>query len=290
VPLARAALVLLVVLGYATLAYAIFYGAPPLYVTIPLVLAYLLVINLGTYFPNLQVFLDVVTHGPRGVKGVALTFDDGPHPQHTRDVLDVLDAFGAKATFFVLGEKAARQPELMREIAERGHDLAVHGYSHDRFLNMRNERRIEGDIAKTAAIIERITGKKTSLFRPPLGFTSPRTMVVVRRMAMNVIGYSARAYDGLAMTDAAKVVARIAPRLEDGAIVLMHDSAERGDRRPSSVDALPGILAAMKERGLVGVGLTSWLGALEREGRLRKPLARSTPDSLRADVLGSEEA
>jgi peptidoglycan/xylan/chitin deacetylase (PgdA/CDA1 family) len=240
------------------------------------------VINLGTYFPNLQVFLDVVSRGPRGAGGVALTFDDGPHPVHTREVLDLLDAHGAKATFFIVGEKAERHPDVVREIGARGHDLAVHGNTHDRFLNMRNERRIADDVTRTVAIIERLTGQRTVLFRPPLGFTSPRTMVVVRELAMNVVGYSARAYDGLDVTNAERIVARVAPKLADGTIVLMHDAAENGDRKPSSIAALPGILAEMKRRGLAGVGLTGWLGALEREGRLRKPRGRSTPVSLAA--------
>jgi peptidoglycan/xylan/chitin deacetylase (PgdA/CDA1 family) len=282
VPPARVALVALVVSGYATAAVAVIAGAPPLWFTIPLALAYATMINLGTYFPNLQVFLDVISHGPPGARGVALTFDDGPHPAHTRQVLDILDEYGAKATFFIIGTKAEAHPEVIRDIAARGHDLAVHGYTHDRFLNMRRERRIADDVAKTAAIIERLGGQKTVLFRPPLGFTSPRTTVVVREIAANVIGYSARAYDGLDVTNAARIVSRIAPRLEDGAIVLLHDAAERGDRRPASVDALRGILEEMKSRGLAGVGLTSWLPELERLGRLRKPRSRSTPLSLGA--------
>ena len=258
-PPVRALLFAAVAAGYGAAAYAIVARPPPLAFTVPLAVLYALLVNLGTYFPNLGVFVDVVARGPRGAKGVALTFDDGPHPKHTRDVLDVLDEYGAKATFFIVGVKAEGELELLAEMARRGHDLAVHGYTHDRFLNMRNEKRIARDVEATLALIERASGQRTRLFRPPLGFTSPRTRVVVKALGLDVIGYSARAYDGLDVTSVERVVRRLEPGIEDGAILLLHDAAERGDRRPASVDALREVLELMKKRGLAGVGLTTWL-------------------------------
>src|SRR5260221_5615276 len=126
VPPARAALGATVALAYGTVIYAIVRGLPPLGVTVPLALVLAVLINLGTYFPNLEVFVDAVSRGPRGAKGVALTFDDGPHAVHTRTVLDLLDEYGAKATFFVLGVKAEANLDLLADIARRGHDLAIH--------------------------------------------------------------------------------------------------------------------------------------------------------------------
>lgn len=274
-PKARLALALCVVTAYATVVYALAFGTPPLSFLIPFALVYAALINLGTYFLNLGVFLDVISRGPRGARGVALTFDDGPHPVHTRRVLDLLDEFGAKATFFVIGEKAAAHPDVIRTIAERGHDLGVHSYTHDRFLNMRNERRIARELADTARVLEASTGRRTSLFRPPVGFTSPRTTIAVRELAMDVIGWTARAYDGLGMTTPARIVERVAPALADGAIVLLHDAAERGDAQPASVDALRGLLEAMRARNLAGVGLSAWLPALAATGALRGPVAYS---------------
>lgn len=276
-PKTRIALALSVLLAYSTVVYSLWKGPPPLAFLVPFAVVYVALINLGTYFLNLGVFLDVVSRGPRGVKGVALTFDDGPHPVHTRRVLDILDEHGAKATFFVIGEKAARHPDVIREIAARGHDLAIHSFTHDRFLNMRHESRIEREIADTARIIEELTGQKTRFFRPPVGFTSPRTTMAVRALGVDVVGWTARAYDGLGMTTGARIVERIAPSLEDGSIVLLHDAPERGEQMPASVDALPGLLAAMRERGLAGVALGAWLGALEAEGSLRKLLTYSKP-------------
>ena len=270
-PPLRAALGVTVALAYAVVIYAVVQGVPPLSLTIPLALVLAVLINVGTYFPNLEVFVDAVSRGPENARGVALTFDDGPHPEHTRAVLDLLDEYGAKATFFVLGVKGESNLELLAEIGRRGHDLAIHGYTHDRLFNMRNEKRIAHEVLETARLIEKTTGQKTRLFRPPLGFTSPRTTVVARELALDLIGYSARAYDGLDVTSGDRVAKRLAPGLVDGAIVLLHDAAERGDRKPASVEALRPILEIMKERGLPGVGLRAWLPMLEREGKLRKP-------------------
>lgn len=277
-PKARLALGACVVLAYGTVGYSIVAGSPPpLGFLVPFAVVYAALINLGTYFLNLQVFLDVISRGPRGARGVALTFDDGPHPVHTRAVLDLLDEFGAKATFFVVGEKAAAHPDVLREIAARGHDLGSHSYTHDRLLNMRHERRIVREIEDTARVIEEHTGQETRLFRPPVGFTSPRTTIAVRRLGMNVIGWTERAYDGLGLTTPARIVERLAPGLHDGAIVLLHDSPERGDAQPASVGALRGLLEILRDRGLRAVALGAWLPALEAEGSLRTNVPHSKP-------------
>lgn len=246
------------VTAYATVLYALVVEVPPLAFLVPFFLLYATTVNLGTFFLNLQAFVDTVSRGPEGARGVALTFDDGPHPIHTREVLDVLDAHGARATFFVIGDKAAAHPDVVREIAARGHWVATHTMHHDRFLNLREERSIERDIEASRDLIESLTGQRPSLFRPPVGFTSPRVRVAVRRLGLTVVGWTLRAYDGLAVTTAAAIVRRIVPRLGDGAIVLLHDAAEVGDRRPPTLDALPAILEAMKERRLEAVSISSW--------------------------------
>ena len=276
-PKARLLLVALVVAAYATIAWSVFVGFPPLWFLVSLAAIYAIVVNLGVGLLSMQLFVDVLRRGPRGSKGVALTFDDGPHPEHTREVLDILDAFGAKATFFVIGSKAAANPDVVREIARRGHDLGIHSFTHDHFLNLRLETRIEKEIVDSADLIEGLVGERPRWFRPPVGFTSPRVSVAVRKVAVDVVGWSERAYDGLDVTTAVKVVERLAPRLADGDIVLLHDATEKGDRKPASVGALIGILEAMRQRGLEGVKLSTWRAAFEAEGRLRQPFARSKP-------------
>jgi peptidoglycan/xylan/chitin deacetylase (PgdA/CDA1 family) len=129
---------------------------------------------------------------------------------------------------------------------------------------MRREPNIVRDLEKTRDAIERAAGIRPKLFRPPVGLTSPRTRVAVKELGLTVIGWNARAFDGAGRPSTERVIARIAPALDHGAIVLLHDAAERGDAAPSSLEALPDLLALMAKRGLEGVTVT---GLLEEQGQ-----------------------
>jgi peptidoglycan/xylan/chitin deacetylase (PgdA/CDA1 family) len=203
------------------------------------------------------------------------SFDDGPHPVHTRRILETLEAHGAKASFFVIGEKAARNPELLREIVARGHELALHSWSHDRHLYLRDPAAIARELERSIEVVERATGARPTLFRPPIGFSTPRTRAAVRWLGLRVAGWSVRAFDGVASASSRAVVQRVARRLEPGAIVLLHDAAERGEREPASVEALPAILAAIGERGLRCVTVSE---------------LTSTPDEVRSSGVAKARA
>jgi peptidoglycan/xylan/chitin deacetylase (PgdA/CDA1 family) len=222
--------------------------------------AYVALIGFGVAFLRLGMFVDVVWRGPREARGVALTFDDGPSPDHTPRVLDMLDEARVKATFFVIGRKAAAHPDLIRDIVARGHALGIHGHVHDRFLSLRSPDTVGEDLAEAMTTVEAITGVRPTLFRPPVGLTSPRIARALEWFDLVVVGWSVRGVDGWSGAQAERVVARIVPGLADGAIVLLHDAAERDDFRPVSLDALPKILAAMQTKDLEGVRLDAWLG------------------------------
>jgi peptidoglycan/xylan/chitin deacetylase (PgdA/CDA1 family) len=242
----------------------------PTIVAVSALSAYVLLVGAGVAFLRLGMFVDVVFRGPRGARGVALTFDDGPSPEHTPRILDLLDEAKVKATFFVLGEKAEAHPELVREIAARGHALAVHGYRHDRLLSLRTPRSVAADVARALERVEAITGERPAFYRPPVGLTSPRVASALERFELVVVGWSVRALDGWAGARPEKVAARVARGLRDGAVVLLHDAAERDDFRPASVEALPRILAAMRARDLDGVRLDAWIGGASPTPRPKK--------------------
>jgi peptidoglycan-N-acetylglucosamine deacetylase len=246
----RRVLVGLVATAYVAAAWSLFVEPLPVWLLAALALAYAVVITLSVCLLELGTFLDVELAVPSSRARVALSFDDGPHPVHTRRILDALDAHGAKASFFVIGEKAARHPDLLREIAERGHELALHSWSHDRHLYLRDPAGIARELERSIEVVELATGRRPTLFRPPIGFSTPRTRAAVRLLGLRVAGWSVRAFDGVASASSRAVAERVARRLEPGAIVLLHDAAERGDREPASVEALPAILAAISERGL----------------------------------------
>ena len=234
-------------------------GPVPLAVAIAAGVAYLALLGCGVAFLRLGMFVDVVWRGPREARGVALTFDDGPSPEHTPRVLDLLDEAGVKATFFVIGQKAAAHPELIRDIVARGHAVGIHGHLHDRLLTLRSPDTVSDDLAEAIATVEAITGVRPTLFRPPVGLTSPRVAQALSWFDLVVVGWSVRGLDGVRGARPDRVAARVIRRLRDGAIVLLHDAAERDDHRPASLDALPGILAAMRNRDLDGVRLDAWI-------------------------------
>jgi peptidoglycan-N-acetylglucosamine deacetylase len=260
----RAALAVCVAGAYAIVLAALFGVHTPTWAIALVLLSIATIVTLGTFFPNLAVFVNVVTRGAPGARGAALTFDDGPHPIHTRSVLDALDKVGAKGTFFVIGNKVEAHPEVVAEIVRRGHEVGIHSWDHDRLLNMRREPNIVRDLEKTRDAIERATGIRPKLFRPPVGLTSPRTRVAVGELGLTVIGWNARAFDGAGRPSTERVISRIAPALDHGSIVLLHDAAERGDAAPTSLGALPELLALMEKRGLEGVTVTR---LLEEQGQ-----------------------
>jgi peptidoglycan/xylan/chitin deacetylase (PgdA/CDA1 family) len=243
----------------ALTAYAILREPPPLAASLLALTTYGALIMAGVFVLRLRIFVDAVLRGPAGARGVALTFDDGPDPRSTPAVLDTLDARGVKATFFVIGKKAEAHPDLVREIVRRGHAVGLHSYAHDRLFSLRSERVVRADLERGMATLESITGARATWFRPPIGHTNPIVARVADDLDLAVVGWSVSARDGTARAREAACLARVRSGLRDGAIVLLHDAAERGDHEPLGPRLLPKILAAIDERNLSVVPLERWV-------------------------------
>jgi peptidoglycan/xylan/chitin deacetylase (PgdA/CDA1 family) len=193
---------------------------------------------------------------PRGQ--AVLTFDDGPDaaPEATLAVLDQLDAIGAKGTFFILGEQVEAAPRLVAEILDRGHEVGVHGqrhFRHDRVDAAESAADVEAGFAALAAILP----EAPRYYRPPYGKLTKAAAEVCRRHDLEVVYWSDWGLDWEPLP-AAAVAARVERDLDDGAIVLLHDSA-RYAVRPSAAptaEALSSIGAAASAKGLRLVTLT----------------------------------
>lgn len=233
-------------------------GPPPMWLAASVALAYVALLVTSVMVLSLRVFVDAIVRGPRGARGVALTFDDGPDPEWTPKALDALDAAGVKGTFFLIGRKVKKYPEVAREIVRRGHAIGLHSHRHDRLMSFRLASTWRRDLQRGLRAIREATGEDTRLFRPPIGHTNPSIPGVLRELRLVTIGWSVSGRDGIA-GDPEDVAARVADGLEDGAIVLLHDAAEREDREPPGVRALPKILDAIREKGLEVVSLEAWL-------------------------------
>ena len=233
--------------------------SPVPWLALSLPVLYLGVLVAGVMVPRLAMFAPAIFALPSARAEVALTFDDGPDATSTREILAALARFDARATFFVLGARARVAPEVLREITAAGHDIGIHGDTHDRLLSLRHPDRIVADLERALAAVDAATGLRPRWFRPPVGHVSPRTAVAARRLGLVLVGWSVRARDGLASTTAKQATRRVLAGVRPGAIVLLHDAAERGDREPVAVAALPGILEEIARRGLRCVTLSQVL-------------------------------
>jgi peptidoglycan/xylan/chitin deacetylase (PgdA/CDA1 family) len=180
--------------------------------------------------------------------GAVLTFDDGPDPDATPAVLDALDAAGAQATFFMVGEQVGAHPELAAEVAERGHEIQLHCYEHVHHEQLADPRR---DIARAFAAIELATGARPSLQRPPYGRFSASSFAACTQAGLEPVYWSAWGEDW-EMLGPDRIADLVTRDLAPGVVILLHDSPRYG-HRPSAkptADAIPLIAAAAADRGL----------------------------------------
>lgn len=254
-PAARIALWVLSIGGVALSVRALVLGPVPIWLALGGLGAYVAFCFVGVLVPRLEMFGDILWRGDAKSGGVALTFDDGPHPETTRRILAVLAEADARATFFVLGAKAARHPDVLRDVVAAGHSVGLHGYDHDRLYSLKSPSAVAADIERTRAVVERETGVRPTWFRPPVGQVSPRTSEGAKRAGVEIVGWSVRGLDGLRSADPGRVALRVERGIEPGAIVLLHDAAEHDDFVPASIAALPRVLESIAKKGLRVVSL-----------------------------------
>jgi peptidoglycan/xylan/chitin deacetylase (PgdA/CDA1 family) len=185
---------------------------------------------------------------------VAITFDDGPDARHTPPILDALEAGGHRATFFVIGRRAAEQPELLAEIVRRGHGLANHSFAHAYTTPFQPPASLAADLARAQEVLAR-AGARSRFFRPPIGLLSPRVVEAARRAHLTLVGWTATARDGRASTTPAQAAARLVAAARPGAILVLHDAVERGRRAPIAGEALATLLRVLEARKLRSVTL-----------------------------------
>ncbi|MFJ8045690.1 polysaccharide deacetylase family protein [Kitasatospora sp. NPDC096147] len=197
-------------------------------------------------------------HGAPG--HVALTFDDGPDPRGTPLVLDRLDALGVRATFFVLGEMLEQSPDLGRELAARGHEVAVHGWHH-RPQWLPSPARDTAELRRTVEAVTALCGVRPRWYRPPYGVLTTGLLAAARRSGLHPVLWTAWGRDWTAAATPASVYRTLRPGLRGGATVLLHDSdctSAPGSWR-ATLDALPLLAARCGQLGLT-------LGPLREHG------------------------
>ncbi len=188
-------------------------------------------------------------HGDTGSNQVALTFDDGPNEPYTSQILDILDEYAVKATFFMVGRNVENFPETARKVGQAGHVIGNHTYSH-RGPILNTPPRVANEISKAEEVIQKATSISPYLFRPPYGAVGPRVLRQVERLGYVVSQWSVNAGDWRG-AGPQKIKKRVLSQIEDGAIVLMHDgrNLSPGHDRSSTVAALPEIILSLQAKG-----------------------------------------
>lgn len=231
------------------------------YAVAPVVVAALAHIGpAATWLPGLRRRGFPALAGQGRADHIALTFDDGPDPASTPRFLDVLDGLGVRATFFVLGENIVRHPAPARELARRGHELAVHGWTHDRPW-LPSPARDARELLRAVQVVGEIAGRAPRWYRPPYGILTSGRWAAARRAGLRPVLWTAWGKDWRQDATPSSVRASVAADLRAGGTILLHDTdhASAPGSWRAALDALPDIV-----RDCRGAGLT--VGPLGEHG------------------------
>lgn len=199
----------------------------------------------GTLMPRCSFFGPMLKQLPPGTNQLLLTIDDGPHPEHTPAILDLLDRHRIKALFFLVGDRAAQHPDLVRSIVARGHEVGNHTQTHPaHFFWSLRPGRLWREIAGCQETLTQICpGHAPRWFRPPAGHHNLFTFVVARCLGLRMMMWSARGFDGV-LTDVPKITSIIHPRIKPGAIVLIHECT------PVAIEVAEAVTQMLADSGL----------------------------------------
>ncbi|MEG4025222.1 polysaccharide deacetylase family protein [Microcoleus sp. S13C4] len=191
-------------------------------------------------------------------KAIALTFDDGPWPTTTTQILDILKENNIKATFFWVGKYLQTYPEIGKQVAQAGHAIGNHTWSHE-YIKY-NEDGAAREIDRTSSLIEQLTGIQTSMFRPPGGILNNGLAAYAQKKNYAVVMWSADSFDWRSLTES--LMDNVMRQANSGGIVLMHDG---GGNRSRTVKVLPDVIARLRKEGYIFVTVPELLQMQEQE-------------------------
>ncbi|MBL7882626.1 MAG: polysaccharide deacetylase family protein [Bacteroidia bacterium] len=228
-----------------------FFSINPFWLLLP-ILIFKLTIIYGSATIQSNFYLKAYNTGNTAKKHIAITFDDGPTKEFTPEILKVLAEYNAKASFYVIGKNILGNENLVQQIHQEGHLLGNHSFSHSFFIDFKSSKGFVEEINQTTDALEKIIGKRTTLFRPPYGVTTPNIATAVNKLKMHVIGWNVRSLD-TTKDDAQTIVNRVTLQLKPGAIVLFHDTSKK------TVNVLKQTLNFAKENGFKIVSIDELL-------------------------------
>lgn len=190
---------------------------------------------------------NLISYGSREQKNIALTFDDGPHSEYTAEILDLLNEYDIKATFFVLGKLAEQYPDIVKRQVAEGHEIGNHTYSHIN-VHKSTRRQFEEEFNKTQEIILSLTGINSKVFRPPYGNLDEKIVPVTSREDSKIVLWSQnKGHNDWSNPGVEKISNTILSQAKNGDIILLHDNVYH--KESHTIEALKTILPELKKRG-----------------------------------------
>jgi peptidoglycan-N-acetylglucosamine deacetylase len=211
------------------------------------------------FLPRFGFFLPIISRGNSGQKAVSITFDDGPDPFTTEPLLTLLDRHGVKATFFVLGKKAAAHPQLIKKILKKGHLLGNHSYSHDNLCMLKSSKHLFREISTAQEVLARFHVRPLA-FRPPVGITNPKLWRVLKELGMVNVNFSCRGLDAgnRRLNGLSK---RVLKHLRSDHIIALHDvMPKRHAALKLWLNEIDKVLQGIKDRRLKVLPLPELIG------------------------------
>lgn len=160
---------------------------------------------------------------------MAITFDDGPNPEFTPQVLALLKQFDAKATFFCIGKHIETYPELFKQILDEGHTVGNHTYSHSNAFGFFRTQKVQEELEKSNTIIKQFSGLSAKLYRPAFGVTNPNIRCAVQNLNLTTIGWNKRSLDTTNLSDE-QILKRVTKNIKSGDVILLHDTRDKSVR------------------------------------------------------------
>lgn len=218
--------------------------------------------------------LKLIREWPTGKKWIALTFDDGPHPEYTPQMLQLLAEKHVRATFFLLGPNVEKNPTIVKEIVDAGHEVGNHSWSHP-ILSKLQPAKIREELEKTTAAIKEAAGVQVRLMRPPYGSANKKVQDTCDELGLKIICWSIDTDDWRKTTTKEKMVDLIKKGAHDGAIILMHDRHEK------ALETTREVIDYLRGQGyeFVTVGELLGLGPMPKTAPTASQAA-SSPESL----------
>ena len=218
-----------------------------------LAFAYLAVSAYGSYFIQSNYFVEVLHHGNRKQKKIALTFDDGPQPVFTSKVLDILKEKNVPALFFLIGQNISGNESDVRRMYVEGHVIGNHSFSHNYWFSLKRTDNMLADIKLCDEEIQRAIGRTPKLFRPPYGVTNPMVAKAIKLGNYTGIGWSLRSYDTNAK-EADRLLNKILFNIKNGDVILLHEWGKH------TVAILPELIDKSRKLGFEFVRADELLG------------------------------